>query len=65
MSLEGLVKNLKDDDFKISEKYPDECQYLNKILAYPYENFNGIDDYKKLVDKLNKEIFFSKLKKMP
>ena len=49
--------------FKILKKeFPDKWQYLNKKLAYPYEYFNSIDDYKKPVDNLKKEDFFSKLK---
>ena len=51
------------DDFKILKKeFPDKWQYLNKKLAYPYEYFNSIDDYKKPVHNLKKEDFFSKLK---
>ena len=51
------------DDFKILKKeFPDKWQYLNKKLAYPYEYFNSIDDYKKPVDNLKKEYFFNKLK---
>ena len=62
-SLDKLVKNLDEDDFKILKKeFPDKWQYLNKKLAYPYEYFNSIDDYKKPVDNLEKEDFFSKLK---
>ena len=62
-SLDNLVKNLDEDDFKILKKeFPDKWQYLNKKLAYPYEYFNSIDDYKKPVDNLKKEDFFSKLK---
>ena len=62
-SLDKLVKNLKEDDFKILKKeFPDKWQYLNKKLAYPYEYFNSIDDYKKPVNDLKKEDFFSKLK---
>ena len=62
-SLDKLVKNLNEDDFKILKKeFPDKWQYLNRKLAYPYENFNSIDDYKKPVDILEKEDFFSKLK---
>ena len=64
MSLDGLVKSLKEDDFKILRKeFLDKWQYLNKKKAYPYECFNNIDDYKKPVDNLKKEYFFSKLKK--
>ena len=47
-SLDKLVKNLDEDDFKILKKeFPDKWQYLNKKLAYPYEYFNNINDYKK------------------
>ena len=35
---------------------------LNKKLAYPYQYFNSIDDYKKPFDSFKKEDFFSKLK---
>ena len=46
VTLDGLVKKLKKDDFKILKKeFPDKRQYLNKKLAYPYQNFNSIDDY--------------------
>ena len=62
-SLNDLVKNLHKADFKILKKeFPDKWQYLNKKLAYPYEYFNNIDDYKKPVDNLKKEHSFSKLK---
>ena len=61
--LDKLVKSLDEDDFKILKKeFHDKWQYLNKKLAYPYEYFNSIDDYKKPVDNLKKEDFFSKLK---
>ena len=46
----------------MKKEFPDKWQYLNKKLAYPYENFNSIDDYKKPVNNLKKEDFFSKLK---
>ena len=46
----------------MKKEFPDKWQYLNKKLAYPYEYFNSIEDYKKPVDKLEKEDFFSKLK---
>ena len=62
-SLDKLVKNLDEDDFKILKKeFPDKWQYLKKKLAYPYEYFNSIDDYKKPVDNIKREYFFSKLK---
>ena len=61
--MDKLVKNLDENDFKILKKeFPDKWQYLNKKLAYPYEYFNSIDDYKKPVNNLKKEDFFSKLK---
>ena len=61
--LDSLVKNLDEDDFKILKKeFPDKWQYLNKKLAYPYEYFNSIDDYRKPVHNLKKGDFFSKLK---
>ena len=54
---------MDEDDFKILKKeFPDKWRYLNKKLAYPYEYFNSIDDYKKPVHNLKKEDFFSKLK---
>ena len=54
---------MDEDDFKILKKeLPDKWQYLKKMLAYPYQYFNSIDDYKKPVKKLEKEEFFSKLK---
>ena len=60
--MDKLVKNLDEDDFKILKKeFPDKWRYLNKKLAYPYEYFNNIDDYKKPVDNLKKEDFFNKL----
>ena len=62
-SLDKLVKNLDGDDFKILKKeFPEKWQYLKKKLAYPNEYFNSIDDYKKPVDNLKKEDFFSELK---
>ena len=51
------------DDCKILKKeFLDKWQYLNKILAHPFEYFNSIDDYKKPVHNLKKEDFLSKLK---
>ena len=57
-----MVKNLDLDEFVIlREKFPNKRQYLNKKLAYPYEHFNTINEYKKPVRDLQKEHFFSKL----
>ena len=62
-SLDKLVENLDEDDFKnLKKEFPDKWPYLNKKLAYPYEYFNSIDDYQKPVVNLKKEDFFSKLK---
>ena len=62
-SLDKLVKNLDEDDFKILKKeFHDKWQYLNTKLAYSYQYFNSIDEYKKPVDNLKKEDFFSILK---
>ena len=61
--MDKLVKNLNENDFEILKKeFPNKWQYLNKKLAYPYQYFNSIDDYKKPVNSLKKEDFFSKLK---
>ena len=50
-SLDKLVKNLDEDDFKFLKKeFPDKWQYLSKKLAYPFEYFRSIDDYKKPVN---------------
>ena len=62
-SLNKLVKSLDEDDFKFLKKeFPDKWQYLNKKLVFPYEHFKSFDDYKKPVNDLKKENFFSKLK---
>ena len=59
-----MVENLDKDDFVILKKeFPHKWQYLNEKLAYPYEYFNNIVDYKKPGNNLKKEDFFSKLKK--
>ena len=63
MSLDRLVKNLNEDDFKILKtEFPDKWYFLNKKLAYPYEYFNSINDYQKPVDNIKNEDFFTKLK---
>ena len=46
----------------MKKEFPDKWQYLNKKLAYSYQYFNSIDDYKKPVNDLKKKDFFSKLK---
>ena len=57
VSLDGLVKILKEDDFEILIKeFPDKWQFLNKILAYPYEYFKSIGDFQKPIDNLKKRL---------
>ena len=54
---------MNEVDFNVLEtEFPDKWKYLTKNLAYPYENFNSIDEYQKPVDNLRKEEFFIKLK---
>ena len=57
---EALLNYLGEKILKTG--FPDKWKYLTKKLAYPYEYFNSIDDYKKPVNNLKKENFFSKLK---
>ena len=54
---------MSENDLKTLETdFPGKWKYLTEKLAYPYEYFHNIEDYQKLVDKLKKEGFFSKLK---
>ena len=54
-SLDKLVKNLDEDEFKnLKKEVPDKWQSLNKKLAYPYQYFNSIGYYKKPVNNLKK-----------
>ena len=58
-----LLEYMGENDPKVLKKeFPDKWKFLTKKLAYPYENVNSIDDYKKPFDNLKKEYFFSKLK---
>ena len=60
---EALLNYMGDNDLKLLKtEFPYKWKYITKKLAYPYEYFNNIDDYKKPVDNLKKEDFFSKLK---
>ena len=62
-SEEALLDYMGENDLKILKTgFPDKWKFLSKKLAYPYENFNSIDDYQKPVNNLKKEDFFSKLK---
>ena len=42
-------------------EFPDKWKYLNIQLPYPFEYFNGIDNYQKAVKDLKEENFSSKL----
>ena len=60
---ESLLNYMGENDLKILKTgFPNKWKYLAKKLAYPYEYFNSIDDYKQPVNNLKKKDFFSKLK---
>ena len=60
---EVLLNYTGGNDIKLSKtEFPDKWKYLTKKLAYPYEFFNSIDDYRKPVDNLKEEDIFNKLK---
>ena len=60
---EALFDHMGENDLKtLKTGFPDKWKFLTKKLAYPYEFFNCIEDYKIPVDNLIKEDFFSKLK---
>ena len=62
-SEEALLDYMGENDLKILKTgFPVKWKYLTKKLAYPYEYFNSIEDYKKPVDNLKNKNFFSKLK---
>ena len=63
-SSDKLPKKFDNNDFVVLKKeFPDKWQYLNKNLAYPYENFNNIDVYQKPVDDITKRSFLQLNKK--
>ena len=60
---EALLDNMGENDLKILKtEFRDKWKFLTKKLAYPYEYFNSIDDYKKPINNLEKKDFFSELK---
>ena len=60
---ESLLNYMGENDHKnLKTGFPDKWKFFTKKLAYPYEDFNSIDDYKKPVNILEKKDFFSKLK---
>ena len=63
-SLDKLVKNLSDEDFKylVKEVGPDSLEILKQKGAYPYEYMNGFERFNE--DKLPaRKYFFSSTKK--
>ena len=60
---EALLDYIGENDLEILKTgFPDKWKYLTKNLAYPYEYFNSINDYRIPVDNLEKKVFFSKFK---
>ena len=60
---EALIDYKGENDLKILKTgFPNKWKYLTKKLAYPYEYFNSMEDYKKPVDNLENKNFLSKLK---
>ena len=60
---EALLDYMGENDLKILKTgFPNKWKYLSKKLAYPYEYFNGIENYQKPADDSKEEDFFSKLK---
>ena len=80
-SIKNLKKDYPDKNVELKEsffdymgknylkilktEFPYNWKNLTKKTAYPYEYFNGINDFQKSFDSLQKEDFFSKLKKIP
>ena len=59
----AFINYMGGHDLKILKtEFPDKWKYITKKLAYPYEYFNSIEDYKKPVDELENKNFCSKLK---
>ena len=61
---EALINYMGENDLRILKtEFPDNnCKYLTKKSAYPYEYFNSFDDLQNPVDNLKEGDFFSKLK---
>ena len=54
---EALLDYMAENDLKILKTgFPDEWKYLTKKVAYPYEFFNCIEDYRKPVKNLKKRL---------
>ena len=53
---EALVSYVGENDLKILKTgFPDKGENLTKKLAYPYEIFSSIEDYRKSVKDLKKK----------
>ena len=53
---EALLNYMGEKDLKISKTgFPDKWKFLTEKLAYPYENFNSINDYQKYVDNIKRK----------
>ena len=60
---EALLNYIGEHDLKmLKTEFPDKWKCLSNKLAYPYEYFNSIEDYKKFVVSLENKNFFTKLK---
>ena len=54
---EAFFNYIGENDLKLLKtEVPDKWKNLSKKSAYPYENFNNIEDYQKPVVKLKKNI---------
>ena len=60
-SLDDLVKTV--DELTILKKdFSNNCEFLSKKLAYPYEYFKSYDGYNLPITNLTKEDYFKRLK---
>ena len=64
--LEEVLLNYmgENDPIILKTEIPDKWKYFTKKIAYPYEDFNSIDDYQKPVENIKKEDSSVKLKKI-
>ena len=65
-NLEEILLNYigQNDRKALIRKFPDKWKCLTRKLAYRYEHFNSLGDYREPVDNIKKEDFLSKLKEM-
>ena len=62
MGLDGLVKTLDNWLHYLKKEILDEWQNVNKKLAYPFEHFKSINDFRNPVNNIKLGELFSKLK---